>query len=90
MHRHILLSLSGQQAAQQQCVGIDVSSFLGSKPPIKSYKSTNFVIGINTENVLEARFTGLNARAGDLLTVNFKYVRPAVGGVVDARRVLRI
>ena len=51
------------------------------------YKSTKFVIGIDTEKVLEAGFTGLNTRSGDLLTVKFKYNKPAAGGNIDARRV---
>ncbi|MFM7986030.1 MAG: hypothetical protein ACKPKO_42625, partial [Candidatus Fonsibacter sp.] len=45
------------------------------------------VIGIDTEKVLEAGFTGLNTRAGDLLTVKYKYARPRAGGNVDAHRI---
>ena len=35
-----------------------------------AYLEDKFVIGIDTENALEAGFTGMNTRAGDLLTVN--------------------
>ena len=52
-----------------------------------AYKSTKFVIGIGTENILEGGFTGLNTRAGDLLTVKFRFPKPAAGGVVDPCRV---
>jgi len=51
------------------------------------YKSTKFVLGIDTEKVLEAGFTGLNTRAGDLLTVKFKYAKPSAGGAVNLVRV---
>ena len=54
------------------------------------YKATKFVIGIDTEKVLEAGFTGLNTRAGDLLTVKFKYARPRAGGNVDAHRIANL
>ena len=47
--------------------------------------STHFVIGIGTGNVLEARYTGLNTHAGDLLTVEFKYAKPAARGAISAQ-----
>ena len=43
-----------------------------------------FVIGIDTEKVLDAGLAGLNTRAGDLLTVKFKYAKPAAGGAISA------
>ena len=36
-----------------------------------SYRDNKFVIGIDTEKVLEAGWTGLNTRAGDLMRVKF-------------------
>ena len=54
------------------------------------YKASKFVIAIDTEKVLEAGFSGLNTRAGDLLTVKFKYNTPAAGGVVAATRVANL
>ena len=50
------------------------------------YRSTRFVIGIDTENVLEAGFKGLNTRADNILTVKFKYAKPAAGGAISAQR----
>jgi hypothetical protein len=44
------------------------------------------VIAIDTEKVIEAGFSRLNARAGDLLTVKFKYNTPAVGAVAAVRQ----
>jgi len=37
------------------------------------YRDNKFIIGIDMEKVLEAGWTGLNTRAGDLLTIKFKY-----------------
>ena len=45
---------------------------------------------IDTEKVLEAGFSGLNTRAGDLLTVKFKYYTPAAGGAVAATRIANL
>ena len=45
--------------------------------------SNRFVIRFVTDNVLEAGVTGLNARAGDLLTDMFKCAKPAAGGAID-------
>ena len=43
---------------------------------------------IDTEKVREAGFSGLNTRAGDLLTVKFRYNTPAAGGAIAAHIVL--
>ena len=48
------------------------------------------IIAIDTEKVLEASFTRLNTRAGDLLTVRFKYNTPAEGGAIDATRIANL
>ena len=37
------------------------------------YRSESMIIGIDTERVLEASFSGLSMRSGDLMTVMFKY-----------------
>ena len=50
------------------------------------YILNKFVIAIDTEKVIEAGLSGLNTRAGDLLTVKFKYNTPAAGGAVVAVR----
>ena len=36
------------------------------------FRSYKFIASIDTEKVLEAGFTGLNTRAGDLLTIKVK------------------
>jgi hypothetical protein len=37
------------------------------------YRDHKFILGIDTEKVLEAGYTGLNTRSGDLLNIDFKY-----------------
>ena len=39
----------------------------------REYRSNKFVLGTDCEKVLDAGFTGLNTRAGDLMTVKFDY-----------------
>jgi hypothetical protein len=41
------------------------------------YHYHKFIIGIDLEKVLEARGTGFNTKAGDLLTVFFKHKNAA-------------
>ena len=48
------------------------------------------MIAIDTEKVLEAGFSGLNTRAGDLLTWKFKYNTPAAGGAIATTRVANL
>lgn len=38
------------------------------------YRSNKLIIGTDCEKVLDAGFTGINTRAGDLLSVKFKYI----------------
>ena len=44
------------------------------------------MVAIDAEKVLEAGFSRLNTRAGDLLTVKFRYNTPAAGGAIAATR----
>ena len=39
------------------------------------YQSTKYVIGIDTEKCLGSGFTGLNTKAGDLMTLKFNKMR---------------
>ena len=38
-----------------------------------AYRDNKLVIGTDCEKVLDAGFTGINTRAGDVLSVKFKY-----------------
>ena len=37
------------------------------------FRDNKFILGTDCEKVLDAGFTGLNTRAGDLMSVSFKY-----------------
>jgi len=39
----------------------------------KQYRNSKLVLGIDTEKVLDAGWTGLNTRAGDLMRIVFEY-----------------
>ena len=45
----------------------------------REYRSTKFVLGTDCEKVLDAGFAGLNTRAGDLMSVKFKYADKGTG-----------
>ena len=53
----------------------------------REYHEDKLVLGIDTDKLLEAGFTGLNTTAGDLLTVKFKHARPSAGGPTDDDRI---
>ena len=36
------------------------------------YRSHKFILGIDTEKILEAGFTGINTNAGDLIVIKLK------------------
>ena len=46
--------------------------------------------GTDTKKVVEAGFAGLNTCAGDLLTVKFKYAKPAAGGAMNDQRIAKL
>ena len=46
---------------------------------------SKFCVAIDTEKIIEAGFSVLNTRAGDLLTVKFKFNTPAAGAVAATR-----
>ena len=48
------------------------------------------VTAIDNKQIIEAGFTSLNAHAGDLLTINFKYNTPAARGAINAQRVANL
>ena len=48
-----------------------------------AYRTNKFVIGTDTEKILEAR-------AGDSLTVKVKYTKPAACGAISAQRTAKL
>jgi hypothetical protein len=55
----------------RKCLGIHNSTFHSIDINSVEYNSFKFVMGIDTEKVLSAGFTGLNTKAGDLMTIKF-------------------
>ena len=64
---------STQEAFYQlrKCLGVHATSFHSIDISAQAYKTTKYIVGIDTEKVLAAGFTGLNTKAGDLMTVKF-------------------
>ena len=63
-----------QEAFSQlvKCLGINNSAFHGVDIIPLEYRSHKFIIGIDTEKILEAGFTGINTKAGDLMVIKLK------------------
>ena len=57
----------------QKSLGIQSSNLHNFNILGAEYRNNKLTMGIDTEKVIEAGWTGLNTRAGDLLTVKFKY-----------------
>ena len=64
----------------KKALGIAGSAFHSLALTADQYRNDHFIIGIDTEKILEAGFTGLNTRAGDLMIVRIK---PQNGSVAD-------
>ena len=65
---------SVQEAFTQlaKCLGINNSAFHGVDILPLEYESHKFIVGIDTEKILEAGFTGINTKAGDLMVIKVK------------------
>ena len=65
---------SVQEAFTQlaKCLGVNNSAFHGIDMIAQEYRSHKFIIGIDTEKILEAGFTGINTKAGDLMVIKVK------------------
>jgi hypothetical protein len=57
----------------KKALGVQASAVHNFDISAREYRSQKFVLGTDCEKVLDAGFTGLNTRAGDLMTVKFKY-----------------
>jgi hypothetical protein len=56
----------------QKALGIHGSAFHSLSITPAQYRNDHFIIGVDTEKILEAGFTGLNTKAGDLMVVRGK------------------
>ena len=58
----------------RKCLGTHSGSWHGLDIDQSDYRSNNFIFAIDTEKMLAAGFTGLNTKAGDLMTIRCKYL----------------
>ena len=65
-------SISEAFSQLRKTMGIHQSPFHSLDISGEQYRSYKHIIAIDTEKVLEAGFTGLNTRAGDLMTIKVK------------------
>ena len=56
----------------KKALGVHGSAFHSLSITPKQYRNDHFVIGVDTEKILEAGFTGMNTKAGDLMIVRGK------------------
>ena len=61
-------------AALKKCLGIQNSSFHSVNIDPYQYRTHSFIVGIDTEKVLNAAFSGENIKNGSLLTLMMKNV----------------
>jgi hypothetical protein len=70
----------------KKTLGVQASAVHNFDISAVEYRDHKFVIGTDCEKVLDAGFTGINTRAGDLLSIKFKYNSPGDGNVHLADR----
>jgi hypothetical protein len=63
----------------KKTLGVQASAVHNFDISAVKYRDHKFVIGTDCEKVLYACFTGINTRAGDLLSVKLKYNSPGAG-----------
>ena len=56
----------------KKCLGIQTSTFHSIDVSERDYRTHKFIVAIDTERVLNAGFTGLNTKSGDLMTIRSK------------------
>ena len=64
-----MMSASETMYQLKKALGIHGSAFHSISPTYKQYICDHFIVGFDTEQILEAGFSGLNTRAGDLMVI---------------------
>jgi hypothetical protein len=67
-----LRSQAATYAALRKCLGVQQSSFHSINIDPYEYRTHKFIVGIDTEKVLQAAFSGENIKNGSLLTLLMK------------------
>ena len=62
----------------KKTLGVQASAVRNFDISAVEYRDFKFILGTDCERILDARFTGLNARAGDLMTVKWKNVQSGI------------
>jgi hypothetical protein len=57
----------------KKCLGVQASTLHNFDIDAHEYRNYKMIIGIDTEKILSAGFTGLNTKSGDLLCLKFKH-----------------
>jgi len=57
----------------KKTLGVQASSVHNFQILASEYRDNKFILGTDCERVLDAGFTGINTRAGDLMSVSLKY-----------------
>jgi hypothetical protein len=66
-----------------KALGVQASALHNFDISAREYRSTKFILGTDCEKVLDAGFTGLNTRAGDLMSIKLKYADKAANRLAD-------
>ena len=79
---------SHNEAYYQLCktLGVQSSALHNFDISAREYRFSKFVLGTDCEKVLDAGFTGISTRAGDLMSVKLKYASSGAGSVRLADR----
>ena len=83
-------SVSEAFSQLRKTVGIHQTPFHSVDITPAHYRDRKFICAIDTEKVLDAGFTGLNTRAGDLMTIKVKPVDTAGMLAIKATKVFTV
>ena len=75
-------------AQLRKCLGIHSSTWHSIDISDNDYRSTRFIFGIDCEKMLSAGYTGLNTKAGDLMTIRAKYLGTRANATPDTLYVI--
>ena len=67
----------------QKTLGVQASAVHDFDISAVEYRDFKFILGTDCERILDAGSTGLNTRAGDLMTVKFKYLDSDPAALAD-------
>ena len=79
-------SISQAYSKLKKSLGILGSPWHSISPTYEQYSRDHFIIGVDCEKVLDASWTGLNTKAGDLLTFRVKGANASIdSGIMPSK-----